>query len=55
MESRPTLCWGINWFGEDALEVSMPMVQKWVEGVEKLAKAALRYHQSVYTGVINCL
>ena len=32
-----------------------PMVQKWVEGVDKLAKVARRYPQSAYAGLVNCL
>ena len=32
-----------------------PMVQKWVGGVERLAKVALRYPQSAYAGLVNCL
>eukprot|EP00804_Cyclotella_cryptica_P022493 CCRYP_020698-RB/>CCRYP_020698-RB protein AED:0.28 eAED:0.28 QI:0/-1/0/1/-1/1/1/0/237 len=32
-----------------------PMVQKWVSGVERLAKVAMRYPQSAYAGLVNCL
>eukprot|EP00804_Cyclotella_cryptica_P008690 CCRYP_018533-RD/>CCRYP_018533-RD protein AED:0.12 eAED:0.12 QI:0/-1/0/1/-1/1/1/0/466 len=32
-----------------------PMVQKWVEGVDKLAKVARRYPQAAYAGLVNCL
>ena len=32
-----------------------PMVQKWVNGVEKLAKVTQRYPQDAYVGLANCL
>ena len=32
-----------------------PMVQKWVAGVDKLAKVARRYPQAAYAGLVNCL
>ena len=31
------------------------MVQRWVNGVEKLAKVARRYPQTAYVGLVNCL
>ncbi len=33
----------------------VPMVQKWVASIEKLARVAGRYPQSAYAGLVNCL
>ena len=32
-----------------------PQVAKWVEGVEALAKVAVRFPQAAYTGFAHCL
>ena len=32
-----------------------PMVQKWLDGIDKLARVARRYPQSAYASLVNCL
>eukprot|EP00804_Cyclotella_cryptica_P014859 CCRYP_020381-RB/>CCRYP_020381-RB protein AED:0.31 eAED:0.31 QI:0/-1/0/1/-1/1/1/0/224 len=53
--------WGLRYVGGFIGSEKMnrkwlePMVQKWVEGVDKLAKVARRYPQAAYAGLVNCL
>eukprot|EP00804_Cyclotella_cryptica_P023588 CCRYP_011928-RA/>CCRYP_011928-RA protein AED:0.21 eAED:0.21 QI:0/-1/0/1/-1/0/1/0/178 len=53
--------WGQRYFGGFMGSSKMrgrwlqPMVHKWVSGVELLAQVAIRYPQSAYAGLVNCI